>query len=266
MIIVKELCVGYGKRKQIISSANAEIKRGKFTSILGANGSGKTTFLSAIAGALPISHGDVILDRISITNYTRKQLAQKLSFLPQFHSPQPISVRMLLECARFPYTGISRSLSPNDNAAIENAITLTAIGSFVNRRLTELSGGERQRVYFAMALAQGTPIILLDEPAAHLDAAQSFDLFRLILSAREQGKTIVAVTHDIAGALNYSDDVIFLEDGKLVFQGTPTDAVESGIAQRVLNVNISRSDSGYMLSPKDDILTNRQTEISESEK
>lgn len=249
MIHINELSVGFDKNKPIVASANAYIKRGSFTSVLGVNGCGKTTLLSTIAGLLPMISGDVIIDGASITKYARKELAKKLAFLPQSSPVRSIRVDLLLSCARYPYTGISHVLSADDRAAIARAVELTDISAFLDRDISELSGGERQRVYFAMALAQDTPLILLDEPAAHLDAAQSFELFRLILAARDSGKTIVAATHDIAGALGYSDELIFVDGGSLVFQGDADQALASGIAERIFNIRLVKAEGGCAVLP-----------------
>ena len=164
--------------------------------------------------------------------------------MPQVRNIPEISVRGLVSHGRFPYLGLSRQMTSKDRAAVEQAMQSAGVARWADRDLRELSGGERQRVYVAMALAQGGDAILLDEPTTYLDVAAQFELLELLRKLADQGKTVVLVLHDLAQALQYSDRVAVLAEGKLAAFDAPQQLFEQKILDGIFGVTLCRAPEG----------------------
>ena len=237
MIKVNNISFGY-KRKKILSGVSLTVEGGELCSVIGVNGSGKTTLLRILARALAPIDGSVEVCGKGASEYTQKDYAKLISYLPQQRYVPSATVYDYVSAGRYPYLGFSGRLTAKDEKAIENAVGLTGIGELLDKRLTELSGGELQRVYFAQLLTQGTPFILLDEPATHLDVSNLADTEELILSLRQSGRGIVSVSHDLSSALRLSDKLLVLDGGSAAFYGTPSEALSSGVIERVFGVRV----------------------------
>ena len=166
----------------VLRNLTLDFSRGKVTALLGPNGCGKSTLLRLCARLLPPMAGEILLEGRPLEKIPRRELARMVSLLPQDRPASGISAYSLVSHGRFPYLGYPRRMTSQDKEKVEEAMTLTRVADYRGRNVSELSGGQRQRVYFAMALAQDTPLVLLDEPAAYLDLRHQLELMELIWS------------------------------------------------------------------------------------
>ncbi|MDR7127291.1 ABC transporter ATP-binding protein [Pseudotabrizicola sp. 4114] len=205
---------------QVLRDVDLTIAPGRFTALIGPNGSGKSTLMAAMAGMLPVDSGRLLLDGKPLAALSRRGMAQALSFLPQhLNAPAGLTLRELVVQGRFPWRGWLSAWSPRDEAAVEKAVSLSRVGALMDRPLASLSGGQLQRAWIAMTLAQDTPVILLDEPTTFLDVASQLSLLDLLSQLRDDGRTIVAILHDLNQAARYADDLVMMRDGRVVAQG-----------------------------------------------
>lgn len=243
MFELRHVAVGYDETP-LLQDISFTAQNGEITTLVGTNGCGKTTLLKAIARQLPLLEGQILLQGRPIQEYDRKAFARAAAFMPQVRNIPEITVRGLVSHGRFPYLGLSRQMTAKDRAAVEQAMQATGVARWADRDLRELSGGERQRVYLAMALAQGGETILLDEPTTYLDVAAQFELLELLRTLADQGKTVLLVLHDLAQALQYSDRVAVLTQGKLAAFDTPARLFEQKLLDDVFGVTLCRAPEG----------------------
>lgn len=235
MIKIHDLCFSY-YNQQIFNGISAEFKKGEICSILGRNGCGKTTFLKLVARLLSPESGSIYINNNDINTFERKSFAKLVAYLPQVMNTSSISVSELVSHGRFPYMGFSRSLNDLDKEKINSAIFLTNLDSLRCKNIQKLSGGERRRAYIAMLLAQDTEYMLLDEPSAYLDISYKYEIMELLKKMKQKQKTILTVLHDIDIALKYSDKIMIIDDGNLLFFGTPDDAIASNMIKKAFGV------------------------------
>nr|WP_106781504.1 ABC transporter ATP-binding protein [Lysinibacillus timonensis] len=233
-----ELYSGYD-HKTIIHGINLTIPKNKISVIIGANGSGKSTLLKTMAKLIKPSQGDVTLDGKAITKYPPKQLARILGLLPQAPVvPDGITVADLVGRGRFPHQSLFSGWTKKDYEAVEEAMAFMNITEFANRDIDELSGGQRQRVWIAMALAQQTDILLLDEPTTFLDITYQVEILDLLTNLNHKyGTTIVMVLHDINLSARYADYLFAVKEGKLLAEGTPNEVITSELVKSVFDLN-----------------------------
>ena len=250
MLELRGITAGYGGTP-VLREVSFTVPKGSLTALIGPNGCGKTTLLRAAARQLPLLAGEILLDGRPVSSYGRTEFARKAAFMPQVRSVPAITAGALVAHGRFPHLGFSRRLRPEDRAAVQAAMEATGVADWANRDLRALSGGERQRVYLAMALAQDTDLILLDEPTTYLDPGRQFELLDLIASLPGRGKTVVMVLHDLSHALRYSTQLLLLEQGRLVQRGTPEELYAGGQLDRVFGIRSRREPDGsyYFLPP-----------------
>lgn len=250
MLELRGIAAGYGGTP-VLREVSFTVPKGSLTALIGPNGCGKTTLLRAAARQLPLLAGEILLDGRPVSSYGRTEFARKAAFMPQVRSVPAITAGALVAHGRFPHLGFSRRLCPEDRAAVQAAMEATGVADWANRDLRALSGGERQRVYLAMALAQDTDLILLDEPTTYLDPGRQFELLDLIASLPGRGKTVVMVLHDLSHALRYSTQLLLLEQGRLVQRGTPEELYAGGQLDRVFGIRSRRAPDGsyYFLPP-----------------
>ena len=239
MLEVKNLCAGYG-HTPVLKNINLSLKAGTVTVLLGPNGCGKSTLLKAISGLLPTNAGTVTLNEEPILKLPPRILAQKIAYLSQSRQIPDITVRRMVLHGRFPYLQYPRRYRNEDFAAADAAMEQMQIVDLADCLLQNLSGGQRQKVYIAMALAQNTPVILMDEPTTYLDAAHQLQMMQQAKALREEGKTVVLVLHDLSLALQVADQVILLQEGSVAETGTPQSVFESGNLNRVFGVELER--------------------------
>ncbi|MBV0895946.1 ABC transporter ATP-binding protein [Microbacterium sp. NC79] len=231
------LSLAYGDRT-IVNDLDVTITPGAITSIVGANGCGKSTLLRALSRLLTPAAGSVVLDGQSIHARPTKEVARVLGLLPQSPvSPEGIVVADLVGRGRHPHQKALARWSEHDYAVVADALEATGIAELAERSVDELSGGQRQRVWIAMALAQETDILLLDEPTTFLDVAHQIDVLDLLTDlCRERGTTIVMVLHDLNLAARYSDVLIAMKDGQIIAHGTSTDVLTSATVEHVFGI------------------------------
>lgn len=231
-----DLTIGYDRRV-ISEGLSVAIPDGSFTVIVGANASGKSTLLRALARLLTPAAGTVRLDERSLSDYPPKELARAVGLLPQTSlAPDGITVVDLVARGRYPHQGFLRQWSPQDEAAVTAAMDATGTTDLSGRLVSELSGGQRQRVWIAMSLAQETPILLLDEPTTFLDIAHQIELMELLTDLNAQGRTLVAVLHDLNQAARYGSHLIAVKDGRVVAEGAPADIVTAEMVEEVFGL------------------------------
>lgn len=240
MLEIRNLSAGYSGHP-VLRDICLTIPAGKVTVIAGPNGCGKSTLLKVLAGILP-SSGDILLDQTDLNALPPRLRAQQLAFLPQSRSTPEITVRRLVLHGRFPYLHYPRQYRKEDFAAADAALEALEISHLADRMLSTLSGGQRQKVYIAMALAQDTPVVLLDEPTAFLDIAHQLQLMNLAKDLTARGKTVVLVLHDLTLALEHSDALVVLGSGCVVSSGTPEEVFRSGCVKDVFGVDVGRTE------------------------
>lgn len=215
-IELQQLSAGY-RHNTIVHDICLTIPQGKMTVLVGANGSGKSTLLSTIARMLKPHGGSVLLDGKAIYQQPTKAVSRQLGILPQSPLvPEGLTVFELVSRGRFPWQNMLSQWADDDERAVEQALQLTGTADFAHLPVESLSGGQRQRCWIAMALAQQTPVILLDEPTTFLDLRYQVEILELLHSlTRHHGRTVVVVLHDLNFAVNYGDMLVFLKQGTL---------------------------------------------------
>lgn len=222
----------------IIHDQSIRIPLGKVTALIGPNGSGKSTLLKGLARQLPLAAGQVILDGRDIATLPGRELARKLGILFQENvAPADLTIEELIWHGRHPHRRLFESLTPEDAAAVEEALRLADLTAMRARPLVRLSAGQRQLAWIAMILAQGPDHLFLDEPTTFLDLAHQFDVMDLVRRLnRERGRTIVLVLHDLNLAAQYADHLFALRDGRIVTSGTPDEVLTAETLRRVFDV------------------------------
>jgi iron complex transport system ATP-binding protein len=232
ILTTSNLCIGYSSEKEnktIASNINLTLKRGELIALIGANGIGKSTLLRTLIGIQPPLSGEVILNGKNISDYDSISFAQNLSIvLTEKLPPSNLTIFEIIALGRQPYTNWLGNLSDNDILKINEAMELTQITSLANKKHFEISDGQLQNVLVARALAQDTPLIILDEPTTHLDLLHKVSLFKLLKKlAKETNKCILFSTHDIDMAIQISDEMIIMTD-KSVVQDQPCNFISNG--------------------------------------
>ncbi len=243
MLKIENLSAFYGK-KQVLFDLSFELERGKFTAILGKNGSGKSSLFSCIASQKRY-WGKILLSEREISSIPPRERAKIISYLPQNLPPTQFSVRETVAFGREPY--ISFKLTDSDNEIIEKVIEQCGISHLKDKALTEISGGERQMAYLAMTLAQDADILLLDEPTTYMDAPNAREFLSTLKQAQSEGKTVAAVMHDLTQAVKYADNVLLIDGGKLVFKGTKGKCLEEKAIENVMEVESHKLADGRIV-------------------
>lgn len=222
----------------IVHSLDLAIPVGQITTLVGPNGCGKSTLLKGLARLLKPRTGAVYLDGQSILKLSTKTVAKQLGILPQGPTaPEGLTVRDLVAQGRFPYQNWLQQWSKEDEQLVESALKLTAMTQLADRPLDSLSGGQRQRAWIAMALAQDTEILLLDEPTTFLDLAHQIDVLDLLYELNKtQGRTIVMVLHDLNQACRYADYLVAVQEGRVFAQGEPRQIMTEEMVQEVFGL------------------------------
>ncbi|MGQ4726693.1 MULTISPECIES: ABC transporter ATP-binding protein [Streptomyces] len=224
-LAARGITVGYGDRT-VIDQLDVAIPSGVITTIIGPNGCGKSTLLRTLTRLLKPSGGTVVLDGEDIGTLRTKDVAKKLGLLPQAPvAPEGLTVADLVARGRHPHQSWLRQWSSDDADVVRRALAMTGVADLADRTVDSLSGGQRQRVWISMTLAQGTDLLLLDEPTTYLDLAHAIDVLDLVDDLHESGCTVVMVLHDLNLATRYSDNLVVMRGGAVLAQGHPRDVI-----------------------------------------
>ncbi|WUH97889.1 ABC transporter ATP-binding protein [Spirillospora sp. NBC_00431] len=236
-LTAQDLTLGYGDRV-VSTRLDLDVPDGSFTAVVGANACGKSTLLRAFARLLAPSSGHVAFDGRDVRGYRPKAIAREIAFLPQgVVAPENIVVRQLVARGRYPHQTLLSTWSAADERAVAAAMDDAGVTELAERRVENLSGGQRQRVWIAMVLAQETPYLLLDEPTTFLDITHQYQLLALLARLRDDGRTIIAVLHDINQACRFADHLVAMRDGRIVAEGAPADIVDAGLIKEVFDLS-----------------------------
>ena len=243
---VRGLSFGYpgqrkGERKQIFDALDLDLREGKVTTLIGANGSGKSTLFNLLTKNLEPDHGQILLRGGNVADLRLQDFARLVAIVHQNNvAPADLTVERLVRYGRVPFSGpFSPSDRDKDDAWVEWALATTHLTDLADRPIGALSGGQRQRAWLAMSLAQGSDVLLLDEPTTFLDVRYQLQLLRLVRQLNRQfGITVIMVLHDVNQAMCYSDEVVALADGRIVAQGAPELVVTPELMRRVYGVTL----------------------------
>jgi iron complex transport system ATP-binding protein len=232
-----DLRVGYGDA-MVVDGLDLDVHDGTVTAIIGPNGCGKSTLLRALARLLPARGGQVLLDGKQIERWPTREVAKILGLLPQTPvAPDGLTVSDLVSRGRHPHQAWYRQWSGDDESAVAQALGWTNMTEFADRAIDTLSGGQRQRAWISMALAQGTDLILLDEPTTFLDLAHQVEVLDLIERLHhEMGRTVVMVLHDLNLAARYASRLIAMRDGRIVAAGEPAEVLTADLLRAVFGL------------------------------
>lgn len=237
-LATNELSISYGD-VDIVKGLNLDIPEGKVTTIIGPNGCGKSTILKTMARLHQAKSGVVYLDGKAIHRESTRAIAQKMAILPQTpEAPNGLTVAELVSYGRFPHQRGFGKLTNKDRQIVKWALEVTGMLEFQERPIEALSGGQRQRIWIAMALAQETELLLLDEPTTYLDLAHQLEILQLLEQLnREQGRTIVMVIHDLNHAARFAHHMVALNKGTVIKEGQPEDVMTSDVLLRVFQID-----------------------------
>lgn len=223
----------------VLSEVSLSVGKGEMLGLIGPNGAGKSTLLRALAGLIPAEGG--FLEGRPILSFAPKERARRLAYLPQgSDSHWPMAARDVVALGRTPHHGGKVRLTPKDHDSIAQAMTEADVEDLADRPMNRLSGGERARVLLARALAVGAPVLMADEPAAHLDVGHQLSLMQVLRRRAEGGDTVVLVLHDLSSALRFCDRVAVLAHGRLVVQGRPAEVLSDSCLADVFGITVAR--------------------------
>jgi iron complex transport system ATP-binding protein len=235
-LAARDLRLAYDRRV-VVDDLSIDIPTGGFTVIVGPNACGKSTLLKALSRTLRPTAGQVLLDGKPIDSYRSRAVARQLAMLPQSPiAPEAITVGDLVGRGRYPHQGLLRQWSVDDERAVADALARTGSDELADRYMAELSGGQRQRVWIAMVLAQQTELLLLDEPTTFLDIAHQYEVLELCARLHREGRTLVAVLHDLNQAARYATNLVVMKEGSIVAQGEPAGILTADLVEEVFGL------------------------------
>ncbi|PID13989.1 iron ABC transporter ATP-binding protein [Sporosarcina sp. P34] len=236
---IKRIIVSHDNITNHLDNVSTSISKGKVTTIIGPNGCGKSTLLSVLSRSTMPTSGTASLENRDLVMFKPKEFAKKLAIVYQQNDvPKDLTIEKLVGFGRLPHKTLLQSNQEEDRKAIDWALTVTNLTDKRHNDLEALSGGERQRVWIAMALAQQSEILCLDEPTTYLDIYYQIELLELVKSLNEDyGLTIIMVLHDINQAIRYSDEIIMMKNGQIIAEGPPRDIITKDVIKEVYGVN-----------------------------
>ena len=237
MIRCEKLSAGYG-RINVINDISWETAEGRLTAIIGPNGSGKSTLLKSLVGQTAAKSGCIYLDGRPLRQWTDREVAKRIAYLPQSRNDTNISVFRMALHGRFPYLSYPRHYTKQDEEMVIQASERMGIHKLLDKPVSELSGGEKQRAYLTMAMVQDSSVFLLDEPTTYLDISAQLELLGFFRELTAEGKTVAVILHDLNQALQFADEIVLMEDGKLLQCGKPKEILETDVLEKVFHVRV----------------------------
>jgi iron complex transport system ATP-binding protein len=241
------ISAGYG-RKIVLQDVSANFEKGKLTGIIGVNGCGKSTLLKTVLGIVPMTSGDVTIDGVPLSGMNRNNIARRIAYLSQGKSTPDMTVEQLVLHGRFPHLSYPRRYTKQDYEIALEAMEQMGITEYAHSPLHTLSGGMRQNAYIAMALAQGTDYVLLDEPTTYLDIGHQLELMKILRKLADSGKGVVTVMHDLPMAFTFSDKIILISNGTVVCDSSPEKVYAQNVVDRFFGISLDRSGNGRSYS------------------
>jgi iron complex transport system ATP-binding protein len=239
MLEMKHVTAGYPEGT-ILRDVSLTIQPGCVLAVIGPNGCGKSTLLKTACGLLERQSGQILLDDVPLESYSRKAVAQRISYLSQERSTPEITARRMVLHGRFPHLSYPRRYGPTDQQVVDESLAAVEGKTLENISMSHLSGGQRQRVYLAMTLAQRGQTVLLDEPTTYLDIGHQLRVLELARGLAAEGRGVALVLHDLPLAMAWADQVAVMQNGSLVELGTPETVYGSHVIQRVFGIGLGR--------------------------
>ena len=237
MIDIKDLRVSY-EGTEILHGVDAHFPKGKISVVIGPNGSGKSTTIKALIRLEEADSGTMEMEGEPLSSFTQTELARKMAYIPQGRNVPDITVSRMVMHGRFPYLSYPRRYRPEDHQKVRQALEWVGLTELADRKMEQLSGGQRQKVYLAMALAQDTDVILMDEPTTYLDIRNQFELLDRARILADEGKTVIMILHDLESVLRYADHVVLLDAGKVTASGTAQEVLASDALKQAFGVEL----------------------------
>lgn len=244
MIEFHNVCAGY-QGTEVLHHINVTLEKGKVTVFVGPNGCGKSTLLKALIRLNPHSSGKILVNGMEIEQYSSVKLAREIAYLPQNRTVPEITVLKMVLHGRFPHLSYPRRYRKEDFEKAREALQWAGIEELSNKNMSSLSGGTRQKVYIAMAMAQDTPAILMDEPTTFLDISHQLRLMEVAKELARKGKAVVLVLHDLSLAMRTADIMVVMREGTILQTGSPKEVYQSGGLQQAFDVKIKQVDTEY---------------------
>lgn len=243
MISIKDLYASY-EGAEILHGISAEFPTGKISVLMGPNGCGKSTTLRALVRMVPETQGELSLDGQALSALSAQELARRIAYMPQSRNVPDITVERLVLHGRFPYLSYPRRYRKEDREKVAQALAWVGLSELHDRKMENLSGGQRQKAYLAMALAQDTEVILMDEPTTFLDIKNQFEMLDRARALADEGKTVVMILHDFESILHYADHVVLMAQGKLLTSGDAETVLRSEEIREAFGVRPCFYDTG----------------------
>jgi len=239
LLEIKDLAAGYGEGF-VLHDISLAVGEGEFVAVLGKNGAGKSTLVKAVQNLLPNVRGSVLCGGEDVFRMGPRRVAARIAYVPQLAEPVfEYAIQEIVLMGRFARQGRLERASAADEAAVAEAIRLADLEALRGKKLAQLSGGERQRAFIARALAQDTPLLLLDEPSLHLDIGYQVEIYGILKSLQKsKGKTVVAAEHNINLAAAYAERLVFLKDGIVAAEGGPKETVTAETIRRIFEAEV----------------------------